>query len=384
MFSNLELVWPWWHVESLGNMLTTKTIETRFHNENVISTLAPFPLPPPNPSSPLSPDFKRAPGWDKLMYLRCGNQILKSLPSPSSPFFPCFSPNPKPPSPLFPALLFSLIEFNSAQGDRVIDRLRETEEFWFNLFSFFFFTVHILCQIFYIFFFFYCALGFAIDSLLKNHHSLSSSSLYTFPPHWTLASHSCLTRCERERKGTEGEMEDRERPPPAGNEDWNAERRRERWSKGRREDIHKRCDNIAGNLMWENKHELSLFGRYLALSLETTYPDYTRSLWVESLKAGKLIISAASRIFSQLQSWLKTKIKKKKIKLFSQRKTGGKKEEKKKQSTSHRVGRCIAPSVSQRSPHVSRFLHGQSWFMKQLSALSPKSTLTQYSRGLSD
>lgn len=52
-------------------------------------------------------------------------------------------------TPLLPALLFSLIEFNSAQGDSVIDRLRETEEIWFKLF----FTVHILCQIFLFLFF---------------------------------------------------------------------------------------------------------------------------------------------------------------------------------------------------------------------------------------
>lgn len=83
------------------------------------------------------------------------------------------------PKPLLPALLFSLIEFNSAQGDSVIDRLREIEEIWFKLS---FYTVHILCQIFLLLFsFFYCALGFAIDSLLPL--LLSSLSLHTFPPH---------------------------------------------------------------------------------------------------------------------------------------------------------------------------------------------------------
>lgn len=93
---------------------------------------------------------------------------------------------PKPPAfltSLLPALLLSLIEFNSAQGDSVIDRLRETEEIWFKLL--FFFTMHVLCQIFF-FFFFYCALGFAIDSLLKTQPpppSSFSSSLHTFPPH---------------------------------------------------------------------------------------------------------------------------------------------------------------------------------------------------------
>lgn len=47
---------------------------------------------------------------------------------------------PEPPAflaPLLPALLLSLIEFNSAQGDSVIDRLRETEEIWFKLSLFF-------------------------------------------------------------------------------------------------------------------------------------------------------------------------------------------------------------------------------------------------------
>lgn len=98
------------------------------------------------------------------MYLRCGNQILKSLPSPSSPFFPCFSPNPQPPVPLLSALLLSLIEFNSAQGDSVIDRLRETEEIQFKLNSFFSQCTFCVKS----FFFFYCALGFAIDSLLET------------------------------------------------------------------------------------------------------------------------------------------------------------------------------------------------------------------------
>lgn len=81
------------------------------------------------------------------MYLRCGNQILKSLPSPSSPFL-------RSASPLTPSLhfslhcCFSLIGFNSAWGDSVIDRLREREKICFfhsahsvsNLF-FFLFTV---------------------------------------------------------------------------------------------------------------------------------------------------------------------------------------------------------------------------------------------------
>lgn len=50
------------------------------------------------------------------------------------PLFPLLLPEPPASiTPLLPALLLSLIEFNSAQGD-VIDRLRETEKIWFKLF----------------------------------------------------------------------------------------------------------------------------------------------------------------------------------------------------------------------------------------------------------
>ena len=135
---------------------------------------------------------------------------LTILPPPNSSSFPCFSLNLQPPSPLLlPAPLLSLIEFNSALGDSVIDRLRETEEIWFK--PFFFFTVHILCQIFFFFFPFTVpwALQLIASSKLNHHHHPPPPPsptpppllpLHTFPPHWTLASHSCLTRCGRERK----------------------------------------------------------------------------------------------------------------------------------------------------------------------------------------
>lgn len=60
---------------------------------------------------------------------------------------------PKPPAfltSLLPALLLSLIEFNSAQGDSVIDRLRETEEIWFKL-LFFFHNARIVSNLFFFF-----------------------------------------------------------------------------------------------------------------------------------------------------------------------------------------------------------------------------------------
>lgn len=118
------------------------------------------------------------------MYLRCGNQILKSLPSPSSPFLPCFSLNPPASiTHLLPALLLSLIEFNSAQGDSVIDRLREREKT-----KTFFFTMLILCQIFFFFLFTVpWALQLIASSKLNHHHPPPppSSLLPSTPSHPT-------------------------------------------------------------------------------------------------------------------------------------------------------------------------------------------------------
>lgn len=135
---------------------------------------------PPLPLASLQ--FERAPGRDRLMPLRCGNQILKSLPLA---FLPCLSPKPTASisQPAQPTSCFPE-EFNSARGDSVIDRLREREKIWFKPFfsqcSFDFKSFFSLSR---------CALGFAIDSLVKTQppssfhfsSSLFSSSLHTFP-----------------------------------------------------------------------------------------------------------------------------------------------------------------------------------------------------------
>lgn len=103
------------------------------------------------------------------------------------PLFPLLLPEPPASiTPLLPALLLSLIEFNSAQGD-VIDRLRETEKIWFKLF----FPQCSFCIK--PFFFLYTvpwALQWIASSKLNHHHhhhhpsssSFFSSSLHTFPP----------------------------------------------------------------------------------------------------------------------------------------------------------------------------------------------------------
>lgn len=139
-----------------------------------------LPLPP----LPLaSLQFERAPGRDRLMPLRCGNQILKSLPLA---FLPCLSPKPTASisQPAHPTSCFPK-EFNSARGDSVIDRLREREKIWFK--PFFFHNAPLTSNLF--FSLSRCALGFAIDSLVKTQppssfcfsSSLFSSSLHTFP-----------------------------------------------------------------------------------------------------------------------------------------------------------------------------------------------------------
>lgn len=162
-------------------MLTTETKERRFHNENVIVPLLFFSLLPS--LAFLFAHIEGAPVEDKLMYLRCGNQILKSLPSSSSAFFSYFSLNPTSPSPLLPVLLSSVIEFNGAQGG--CDRWGGKN--WSYLDRSVFFTDHILCQMYFH--------AFTVPWILqKTHHS---SFLHTFPPTWTLASHSCLATCER-------------------------------------------------------------------------------------------------------------------------------------------------------------------------------------------
>lgn len=219
------------------------------------------------------------------MYLRCGNQILKSLPSPSSPFFPCFSPNPQPPVPLLSALLLSLIEFNSAQGDSVIDRLRETEEIQFKLNSFF-----SQCTFCVKSFFFSFTVPWALQLIASSKPPplpllllLFFPPHLPFPPHWNLASHSCLTRCERERKrrrrdGGQGEA--------ISCGEWGLKKRVEKKEMKKRRGknsiyicvcvcAYKSCSTVAGNLMWESKHKFCLFRQWLALSLETTYQDHT-------------------------------------------------------------------------------------------------------------
>lgn len=87
---------------------------------------------PPLPLASLQ--FERAPGRDRLMPLRCGNQILKSLPLA---FLPCLSPKPTASisQPAQPTSCFPK-EFNSARRDSVIDRLREREKIWFKPFFF--------------------------------------------------------------------------------------------------------------------------------------------------------------------------------------------------------------------------------------------------------
>lgn len=99
------------------------------------------------------------------------------------------------------------MEFNSAQRDSMIDRLRQSEKIWFKTPPFFHW-VDCVCN-------FFIIISFSVLWALQL-------IAYSKPKRWTPASHSCLTRCERER-----EMKDRERPPPVGNEDWNKEREKE-------------------------------------------------------------------------------------------------------------------------------------------------------------
>lgn len=357
----------------LDQVLTTATIETRFHNENVISTLALFlSLFPSHPFVFFPPDFKKAPGWDKLMYLRCGNQILNILPSPSSLFFSCFSPKtPSFPHPILPAVLCNRVYWcTGTQCDRSTERNKKDLVCAF-FFIFYFFTEHILCQI--PFFSFHFTVPWALQLIASSKPltpPLPPPVPYT-PSHpnepWPTT--AAWPDVEEKEMEAEEELQDGERPPPAGNEDWSR-------VKGER-----RRSNMAGTLMCESEHKLSPIGHYLALPLETTYSDHTGSPCSLSSNVRKFIISAASHLFPHFGSPPKPKLRTGHSSFPSFN------------CNKRLIERIMATikwpeqvhlSGGQRSHPVSKFLHGQSWFMKQLGTLRPESMLTQYSWGLSD
>lgn len=150
-------MWPWWHVGS-GRCVDHSNNRNKIPQRKCHKYPCALPLPFPIPSFCFfSPDFKRAPGWDKLMFLRCGNQILNMLPSPSSLFFSCFPLKPPSfPHPIPPAVLCNRVYCCSGkQCDR------STERNWKDLvhaffFSFFFRSAYCVKYLFFLSFFLLC------------------------------------------------------------------------------------------------------------------------------------------------------------------------------------------------------------------------------------